>query len=81
MGGNAHLCFFPALPSHSTAQGSLLVMRLLGPISHRLLPSEHRLCRGLSLDLGSSESFPRIGKFGDSQNPFQMTFKIPLLLL
>lgn len=38
--------FFPALPSHSTAQGSLLVMRLLGPISHRLLlPSEHRLCR------------------------------------
>ena len=81
VGGNAHLCFFPALPSHSTAQGSLLIMRLPGHISCRLLPSEHRHCRELRLDLGSSESFPRIGEFGDSQNPFQMTLKISLLLL
>lgn len=81
VGGNAHLCFFPALPSHSTAQGSLLIMRLPGHISRRLLPSEHRHCRELRLDLGSSESFPRIGEFGDSQNRFQMTLKISLLLL
>lgn len=36
--------------------------------------------RELRLDLGSSESFPRIGEFGGSQNPFQVTFNISLLL-
>ena len=79
VGGNAHLCFFQLclhillLRAFCWSCGSQV-------ISRRLLPSEHRHCRELRLDLGSSESFPRIGEFGGSQNPFQVTFKISLLL-
>lgn len=57
VGGKPRLCFFPTLPSHSGAQGSLLVVRFACQISCRFLPSEYRRWRSSGLILALCRLF------------------------